>query len=111
MLTGKQKRFLRALGHALKPVVLVGKGDVSEALIKETSEALATHELIKVKILESCLMDRYAVGEELSSGCKAEVAQVLGRTLLLYKAAKEPRLELPKESKESKAKKAAEKKK
>ena len=99
MLTGKQKRFLRALGHALKPVVHVGKGDVSEALIKETSEALASHELIKVKILESCLMDRHAVAEELGAGCKAEVAQVLGRTLLLYKAAKEPRLELPKESK------------
>ena len=96
MLTGKQKRFLRALGHALKPVVLVGKGDVSEALLKETSEALASHELIKVKILESCLMDRHQVGDELSAGCRAEVAQVLGRTLLLYKAAKEPRLELPK---------------
>ena len=99
MLTGKQKRFLRGLGHGLKAVVTVGKGDISEALIKETSEALATHELIKVKILESCFMDRYEVGAELSAGCKAEVAQVLGRTLLLYKAAKEPRLELPKEAK------------
>ena len=77
----------------------MGKGDVSEALIKETSEALASHELIKVKILESCLMDRHSVAEELSAGCRAEVAQVLGRTLLIYKAAKEPRLELPKEAK------------
>ena len=96
MLTGKQKRFLRALGHPLKPVVLVGKGDVSEALIKETGEALASHELIKVKILESCMMDRHSVGDELSGACGADVAQVLGRTLLLYKPAKEPRLELPK---------------
>lgn len=95
----------------MKPVVHVGKGDVSEALVKETSEALASHELIKVKILESCLMDRHTVGDELSAGCKADVAQVLGRTLLLYKAAKEPRLELPKESKEAKARKVAEKKK
>jgi RNA-binding protein len=102
MLTGKQKRFLRALGHSLKPVVLVGKGDVSEALIKETSEALASHELIKVKILESCFMDRNDVGAELSAACGADVAQVLGRTLLLYKAAKQPRLELPKESKAKK---------
>jgi len=102
MLTGKQKRFLRALGHVLKPVITVGKGDISEALIKETSEALASHELIKVKILESCLMDRHEVAAELSAGCQAEVAQVLGRTLLLYKAAKEPRLELPKEAKAKK---------
>ena len=90
----------------MKPVVLVGKGDVSEALIKETVEALATHELIKVKILESSLMDRHEVGEELGNACGAEVAQTLGRTLLLYKAAKEPRLELPKGDKDEKSPKA-----
>ncbi|WP_224982020.1 ribosome assembly RNA-binding protein YhbY [Geomonas agri] len=96
MLTGKQKRFLRALGHGLKPVIQVGKSDVSEALIKETVEALASHELIKVKVLESCLMDRHSVAEELCTACEAELAQVLGRTMLLYKQAKEPKLELPK---------------
>ena len=102
MLTGKQKRFLRALGHGLKPVIQVGKGDVSDALIRETSEALASHELIKVKILESCMMDRHSVAEELSAACQAEIAQVLGRTFLLYKPAKEPKLELPKEAKAKK---------
>ena len=102
MLTGKQKRFLRALGHGLKPVIQVGKGDVSEALIRETSEALASHELIKVKILESCLIDRHSVAEELGTACQADTAQVLGRTFLLYKPAKEPKLELPKEAKAKK---------
>ena len=95
MLTGKQKRFLRALGHPLKAVITVGKGDISEALIRETSEALESHELIKVKILESCMVDRHQVGEELGAACGAEVAQVLGRTLLLYRPAKTARLELP----------------
>ncbi|GFO69311.1 RNA-binding protein [Geomonas limicola] len=96
MLSGKQKRFLRALGHGLKPVITVGKSDVSEAVIRETNEALESHELIKVKILESCLIDRHEVAEELCTAAGAELAQVLGRTLLLYRAAKEPRLELPK---------------
>ena len=102
MLSGKQKRFLRALGHSLKPVIMVGKSDVSEALVRETEEALESHELIKVKILESCLMDRHEVAEELCTAAHAELAQVLGRTLLLYRAAKEPRLELPKEAKQKK---------
>ena len=96
MLSGKQKRFLRGLGHGLKPVITVGKGELNEALIKETMEAIASHELIKVKILESCDMDRYEVAEGLATACSAEVAQVLGRTLLLYKQAKEPKIELPK---------------
>lgn len=96
MLTGKQKRFLRGLGHSLNPVITVGKGEISESLIHETVEALEHHELIKVKILESCLMDRHEVAEELAQACGAEVAQVLGRTFLLYRAASEPKLELPK---------------
>jgi RNA-binding protein len=95
MLNGKQKRFLRGLGHGLKPVITVGKGDLGEALLKETVEAIASHELIKVKILESCTMDRFEAAEGLAATCGAEVAQVLGRTLLLYKQAKEPRIELP----------------
>lgn len=95
MLTGKQKRFLRALGHPLKPVITVGKNEINDALVRETNDALESHELIKVKILESCMMDRKEVAAELSEVCGAEVAQVLGRTLLLYRAAKEPGLKLP----------------
>jgi RNA-binding protein len=96
MLNGKQKRFLRALGHGLKPVITVGKGEVTEALVNETADAVACHELVKVKILESCAMDRFDVAEGLALACDAEVAQVLGRTFLLYKKAKEPKIELPK---------------
>ena len=96
MLSGKQKRFLRGLGHGLKPVITVGKGDINEALIKETVDAIASHELIKVKILESCGMDRFEVAAGLADACDAEVAQVLGRTLLLYKQGKDPKIELPK---------------
>lgn len=99
MLSGKQKRFLRGLGHVLKPVIMVGKNEVNEALVEETATALAAHELIKVKILESCLSDRHEVAEELAGACGAEVAQVLGRTILLYRQAREPRIELPKEKK------------
>ena len=95
MLTGKQKRFLRALGHSLNPVIMVGKGEVGEALIKETSEALAAHELIKVKVLESCAMDRHEVADSLAAACSADVAQVLGRTLLLYRQGETPKLALP----------------
>lgn len=96
MLTGKQKRFLRGIGHNLQPVIIIGKGDITEGVLKETNEALAAHELIKVKILESCLMDRHDVAEELARETVSDVAQVLGRTILLYKQGNEPKLELPK---------------
>ncbi len=95
-LTGKQKRFLRGLGHGLKPVITVGKGELNASLVQETDEALAAHELIKVKILESCLLDRNGAAEELAAISGANVAQILGRTFLLYRPATEPKIELPK---------------
>jgi len=95
MLTGKQKRFLRGLGHALKPVLMVGKNEVNESLVSETDGALSAHELIKVKVLEGCEMDRHEVAESLSKSCGADVAQVLGRTFLLYRAGEQPTIELP----------------
>ncbi len=95
MLSGKQKRHLRGLGHGLKAVVTVGKGEVSESLIREADEALAAHELIKVKILESCLLERNEVAALLAEWCGAEVAQILGRTILLYRPAVEAKIDLP----------------
>jgi len=95
MLTGKQKRYLRGLGHNLKPVIVIGKGELSEAVIRETSDALESHELIKVKMLESCLLEKKDVSRELAEVCSAEQAQILGRTILLYRRAKEPKIELP----------------
>lgn len=96
MLTGKQKRYLRGLGHSLQPVVTVGKGELSDPLIAETSSALEAHELIKVRLLESCSLDRHDVAESLADACGAEVAQVLGRTILLYRPHEKPKIELSK---------------
>ena len=97
MLTGKQKRFLRGLGHGLKPVVHVGKNECNAALAEETGSALAAHELVKVKLLESCQMDRHDVAENLARLTAAEIAQVLGRTILLYRQGETPKIELPKQ--------------
>lgn len=83
------------MGHSLNPVITIGKGEITEALVKETAEALEHHELIKVKILESCLLDRHDAADELAAACDADVAQVIGRTFLLYRPAKERKIELP----------------
>jgi len=96
MLNGKQKRFLRGLCHGLKPDVRVGKNEFNDALAEETGSALATHELIKVKLLESCEMERHEVAEKLAKAANAEVAQILGRTILLYRQGDTPKIELPK---------------
>lgn len=105
MLTGKQKRHLRALGHALKAVIQIGKREIEDALIAEANAALDHHELIKVKLLESCMLDRSEASAMLAAACNAEVAQVLGRTFLLYRPAGEPVIVLPRSEKAPRAKK------
>ncbi len=95
MLTGKQKRHLRALGHKLKPLIQIGKKEIEEALVAETNVALDHHELVKVKLLESCLLDKHEASEALSEACHAEVAQILGKTFLLYRPAEAPVIKLP----------------
>jgi len=96
-LTGKQRRHLRALGHELAPVAQVGKGGLSTAVIAAVDRALADHELVKIKLLESLDVDRDEAAAQLAAGTQAEIAQVLGRTVLLYRPdPDEPRIKLPK---------------
>ena len=83
-LRGKQRRYLRGLGHHLEPVVFVGKNDVTEPVIAELRQALRAHELVKVKLLESVTEGRNVVAKRLAEASGAELVQVLGRTLLLY---------------------------
>lgn len=102
MLTGKQKRHLRALGHKLKALIQIGKKDIEEALISETNAALDHHELIKVKLLESCNLDKHVASATLAEACGAEIAQILGKTFLLYRPTTTPVIVLPSADKPAK---------
>jgi RNA-binding protein len=48
-LSERQRKHLRALAHALKPVIRVGNGGLTAAVTAEAARALNDHELIKVK--------------------------------------------------------------
>jgi RNA-binding protein len=96
MLTGKQRRHLRALGHELKPIVQIGKGGIDEGLIAALDRALADHELVKIKLGDAAGLDRQQAADELAEATHSEVAQVLGYTVLLYRADPEdPKIKLP----------------
>lgn len=87
-LNGKQRRQLRALGHHLTVVVQVGADGVSPGVVAAAEQALKDHELIKVKIAGEGREERVAAVEALAQGTKSEVAQMLGKTALLFKKRK-----------------------
>lgn len=96
MLTGKQKRFLRSKAHHLNPIFQVGKGGVNDNLIKQIGETLEVRELLKVSVLQNCDEDRNDVATQLSKGARAELVQIIGNTIVLYKESRENKqLQLP----------------
>jgi len=84
-LTGKQKRAFRAQGNRLKPEIWIGKEAVTEGTIHALQNSFHTKELVKVKILENCELDKHIVAEQLEERTEAEIVQIIGKTILLYK--------------------------
>lgn len=86
----EQKKRLRTIGHQLKPVVLIGSNGLNEKVIAEIERALNDHELIKVKINLPERDDRNLIAEELMASVKAELAQMIGKVMLIYRRNPKP---------------------
>ncbi|MFT7621984.1 MAG: RNA-binding protein [Myxococcota bacterium] len=80
-----QRRSLRGTAHSLKAVVQVGKGDITAGVIAAVDEALSTHELVKVKLLKACTVDKSEAAETLAEGTGAALIQRVGRVTVLYR--------------------------
>jgi RNA-binding protein len=85
MPTGDLRRKLRAHGHALKPLVHIGKGGVTKGVLGQLAQALFDHELVKVRIASECPVDRFTVADALAEEPGTSVVQLLGRVVLVYK--------------------------
>jgi RNA-binding protein len=95
-LGGKQRRYLRALGHDLEPAVRLGGSGITDGVLATIEQSLAAHELIKVRLFEAAGAERKAAARELAERAGAALVQVLGRTVLLYRARDErPEIVLP----------------
>jgi RNA-binding protein len=107
-LDGKQRRYLRALGHHIKPVVQVGTDGATTGVTQALDPALTRHELVKVRVLAKGAEDLDELATNLASETSSAHAQTLGRTLLFYRPhPKKPRITLPTSAPAKKAKRGA----
>jgi RNA-binding protein len=96
MLTASQTRYLRGLAHPLKPVVLLGGKGITPSLLKELAQALADHELIKVRLGGGDRAARAAEVMKLAESSHAETVQTIGHVAVLYRRNDEqPKIALP----------------
>ena len=83
-LAGYQRRALRAAAHGLQPLVHVGKDGLAEKVLESVREALAAHELIKVRFVDE-KERRRELAEELAQAVDAALAGVVGHVAILYR--------------------------
>mgnify|MGYP001812752752 FL=1 len=96
-LSESQKKYLRGLGHALKPVVMIGDAGLTEGVRAELESSLEHHELIKVRVKVGDRGERDRVIMTLCDTGNAELVQRIGNMALLYREnpEKKKRIQLP----------------
>ena len=94
-----QRQYLKGLAHGISPVVQIGAAGVTDGVRDAIGVALEDHELIKVRLGKGVEDDRKILGERLAASLDAELCQVIGRVLVLFRRARNPdkrKIKLPK---------------
>ncbi|MBP5225375.1 MAG: ribosome assembly RNA-binding protein YhbY [Lachnospiraceae bacterium] len=90
-MTSKQRAYLKSLAMKLDPVFLVGKDSLTDGIVEAIGEHLEANELIKIGVLKNCADDPRAIVEAVAEATGAEVVQTIGKKMVLYKPAKDPK--------------------
>jgi putative YhbY family RNA-binding protein len=91
-LTSRERIHLKGRAHALEPIVQVGHGGLSDAVMGELERALTAHELIKVKINDADRHARHATAEAICARTGAAAVQQVGKIVVLWRPKPEDEL-------------------
>ncbi|MDA8160540.1 MAG: YhbY family RNA-binding protein [Desulfobacteraceae bacterium] len=84
-LSSQQIRALRGLGHHLEVLSMIGKEGITPNLVTAVGDNLVAHELVKVRVQDTCPLERGEAASQLAAALAAAVVQILGKTALLYR--------------------------
>ena len=95
-LSETQKKYLRGLGHQLKPVIMIGDAGLSDAVLKEFCATIEHHELVKVRVRAGDRETRDSIISELCAKGSAELVTRIGNVALVFRRNEEkPQIPLP----------------
>ena len=96
-MTSKQRAYLKGLAMNIDPIFQIGKSSLTPEVTEAIREAIDKRELIKISVLKNCLNDPKEIANVLAERRRAQVVQVIGKKIVLYKESKEnKKIELPK---------------
>ena len=111
-MTSKERAAWRAKANSLEPIIQIGKEGISDNLISQIDDALDARELIKVRVhLDTAPNAPRQFADEISEKLGADVIQVIGGVIVLYREADEARIAEKKKKRGSGSEKATAKKK
>ena len=97
MLSQAQKKQLKGLANTLDIKYQIGKCEITDNVLSVLDKGLTAHELIKVDVMKSVVTPIMELALDLSSSLHAEVVQVVGRVIVLYRPNKDkPKIKLVK---------------
>lgn len=100
MLNGKQRAYLRSIANTIDTILIIGKGGITEQVVKQADDALTAREIIKGRVLENSELNSRQVADQLSEVTSSDVVQVIGSKFVLYRPnPDEPQIKLPKANK------------
>ncbi len=89
-MTSKQRSYLKGLAMNIDPSLNIGKDGFTPSITEAVIEAIEKNELIKLGVLKNCAEDPKEIAATLADRVHAEVVQVIGKKIVLYKQAKKP---------------------
>ncbi|MBR1572642.1 MAG: ribosome assembly RNA-binding protein YhbY [Lachnospiraceae bacterium] len=95
MINNKQRAFLSSKASQMNPLFNIGKASLTPEIISAVDEALEKRELIKIAVLKNCFDDPKEIANVIAERTHSEVVRVIGKKIVLYRAAKKPKLTLP----------------
>lgn len=85
-LKGYQRKYLRGLAHALKPIILIGQKGATQSVVKALDQALAQHELVKIKFIEGKEKEnKQQVAVSLESATGSHLVGHIGHTVIIFR--------------------------
>ena len=95
MLSQSEKKQLKAIIATDKTKYQIGKSEVTSSLLDMLDKALTARELIKIEVLKNSSTPIMELTLDLSSKLHADVVQVVGRVIVLFRRNKEnPKIKL-----------------
>ena len=97
MLTSSEKRQLKSLASVERTKYQIGKREISDTVIAMFDKALTARELIKIDVMKAVEDPIMEIALDLSIKLKAEIVQVVGRVIVLFRRNKNnPKIKLVK---------------